>query len=246
MDMGLKDRYVPERAAERTRAHAQHFVGLVVDALRSEMERSGDGNGPPIPPILSAPFDAELFGHWWFEGPMWLEEVARAFAATETPIALTTAGAYLDQYPPTGFLELPEGSWGKGGNHDVWLNPDTAWTWTHIYAAEERIRSIASRETWRDGSTGERVMNQLCRELLLLESSDWQFLITTESARDYAESRFMTHLDQLKELESLWNEFETTGALREDAQLRLIDIENRDNVFADIDPGLWARRDANI
>jgi 1,4-alpha-glucan branching enzyme len=240
MDMGLKEPYVPERAAERTKVHAQHFAGLVLEALRNNIETNTGGDPPPI---LTAPFDAELFGHWWFEGPLWLEEVARAFAAADMPIALTTAGAYLDQYPPTGFLELPEGSWGKGGNHDVWLNPDTAWTWTHIYAAEERIRGIAARETWRDGSTGERVMKQLCRELLLLESSDWQFLITTESARDYAESRFMTHLDQLKELESLWNEFETTGALRGDAEQRLIEIENRDNIFADIDPGLWARRE---
>lgn len=235
IDMGSKEPYSPQRAIARTRAHAQHFAGLVFDALQLEL----DGKHPPV---LSAPFDAELFGHWWFEGPMWLEEVARVLAGAESSIALITAEAYLDRHPPTGFLELPEGSWGKGGNHEVWLNPDTAWTWSHIYAAEERIRGIASRETWRYGNTGERIMKQLCRELLLLESSDWQFLITTESARDYAESRFMTHLDQLKDLETFWNEFETTGALRNESYQRLMAIEARDNVFPDIDPGLWARR----
>jgi 1,4-alpha-glucan branching enzyme len=200
IDMGLKEPYSPERAAARAKVHAQHFAGLVADALHSQLNDEH-------PPVLSAPFDAELFGHWWFEGPLWLEEVARILASADGPIALTTAGAYLDRHPPAGFLELPEGSWGKGGKHEVWLNPDTAWTWTHIYAAEERIRAIASRDTWRCGGTGERIVKQLCRELLLLESSDWQFLITTESARDYAEARFMTHLDQLKELESLWSEF---------------------------------------
>jgi 1,4-alpha-glucan branching enzyme len=86
-------------------------------------------------------------------------------------------------------------------------------------------------------------VKQLCRELLLLESSDWQFLITTESARDYAEARFMTHLDQLKELESLWSEFENSGALIPDSYQRLSALEARDNIFPDIDPGLWARRE---
>lgn len=237
-DMGLKEPYSPERAAARTRVHAEHFTGLVLNALSPHMNVEEQS-----PPVLSAPFDAELFGHWWFEGPMWLEEVARAFARAGSTIALTTAGAYLDQYPPTGFLELPEGSWGKGGHHEVWLNPDTAWTWTHIYPAEQRVRNIASRDTWRDGDTGERIMKQLCRELLLLEASDWQFLITTEAARDYAEMRFMTHLDQLKELETVWNEFETTGALRAETYQRLLDIERRDNIFPDIDPGLWAQRE---
>ena len=125
----------------------------------------------------------------------------------------------------------------------MWLNPDTSWTWAQIYAAEERVRSIASRDRWRDGGLGERILRQLCRELLLLESSDWQFLITTEAARDYAEMRFLTHLDQLHALETVWNEFETTGGLGPDAHERLRSIEVRDNIFPDIDPGLWARRE---
>ena len=235
-DMALKEPYSPERAAERTKAHAEHFAGLVLGALRPHFQEQQ-------PAILTAPFDAELFGHWWFEGPMWLEAVARAFAADDSQISLITAGEYLDAFPPTGFLELPEGSWGKNGDHEVWLNPETAWTWTHIYAAEARIREIASQDTWRDGGMGERIMKQLCRELLLLESSDWQFLITTESARDYAETRFMTHLDQLKELENLWNEFAMTSGLGADSNAALVAIENRDNIFPDIDPGLWAQRE---
>ena len=236
IDMGLKEPYAPERAIARTRAHAEHFAGLVVDALRDELSEEK-------PPILSAPFDAELFGHWWFEGPVWLEAVARAFAHHALPVSLTTVGAYLEKHPPEGFLDLPEGSWGKNGNHEVWLNPDTSWTWAQIYAAEERVRSIASRDRWRDGGLGERILRQLCRELLLLESSDWQFLITTEAARDYAEMRFLTHLDQLHALETVWNEFETTGGLGPDAHERLRSIEVRDNIFPDIDPGLWARRE---
>jgi 1,4-alpha-glucan branching enzyme len=240
IDMALKEPYSPEAAIERTKAHAEHFAGLLLEALSTETQHEAHDDRPPI---LSALFDAELFGHWWFEGPLWLEQVVRTLAKVESPLQLIRAGSYLEMYPPTGFLEMPEGSWGKEGKNEVWLNPETAWTWTHIYEAEERVRTIASQDNWRDGDLGERIVKQLCRELLLLESSDWQFLITTESARDYAESRFNTHLQQLKTIESVWHEFETTGGLSGDGHQKLRAIEDRDNIFPDINPGLWAKRE---
>lgn len=94
-DMALKTPYYPERAAERTRAHAEHFVGVVYDTLKASL--SGEK-----PPVLSSPFDAELFGHWWYEGPAWLEQVARIVAGDDFPIALATGSEYLNQQPPTG------------------------------------------------------------------------------------------------------------------------------------------------
>lgn len=124
----------------------------------------------------------------------------------------------------------------------MWLNDQTAWTWTHIYAAEARVRAIATEGKWLDGAVGERIAKQLCRELLLTESSDWQFLITTEAARDYAEHRFTTHVEQFRELEQAWEEFSSTGHLTERTEQRLEEIEKRDNLFADIDPGLWTQR----
>jgi 1,4-alpha-glucan branching enzyme len=236
-DLADKQPYYPEIAAQRTRDHAEHFVSIVLDALRAGFEDE-------IPPILSAPFDAELFGHWWFEGPLWLEHVARIFAREEVPVKLTDCTRYIDQYPSQGFLPLPEGSWGKNGDHEVWLNPDTSWTWSHIYPAEIAVRDIASEGRWRDGGLGERIMKQLCRELLLLESSDWQFLITTQAARDYAEERFATHQDLFREVLEMWRQFEMTGGLKPDFDERLSAIELRDSVFAEINPGLWARREA--
>jgi 1,4-alpha-glucan branching enzyme len=82
-------------------------------------------------------------------------------------------------------------------------------------------------------------MQQLCRELLLLESSDWQFLITTGAARDYAEIRFLTHNDQFNEIKTIWQSFESAGVLTQPQEARLAEIERRDGVFPDIDPGLW-------
>lgn len=236
-DLAQKTPYYPERANARTRDHAEHFVGVVYDALKNHLNEKN-------PPVLSSPFDAELFGHWWYEGPAWLEHVARIIARDDFPIELCTGSEYLERNPATGYLALGEGSWGKNGTNEVWLNPDTAWTWTHIYPAEAKVREVATEGKWKDGGLGERIAKQMCRELLLLESSDWQFLITTEAARDYAEQRFQTHLDQFNDTAKAWDEFVATGNLSAATEERLWQIEERDNIFADVDPGLWTKRDA--
>lgn len=233
VDMGDKQPYYPQEAAERVKSHASHFVHLVYEALKS-------GSNDSIPPILCAPFDAELFGHWWFEGPMWLEAIARTLHDYDTGIQMISCAEYLDRYPRAGFISMPEGSWGAGGHNEVWMNPETSWTYTHIYPAELFTREVASENLWRDSELGGRIARQLCRELLLLESSDWQFLITTGAARDYAEARFVTHNDQFNEVKSFWQAFVSSGQLSSDQEERLTEIERRDNVFPDIDPGLWA------
>lgn len=134
---------------------------------------------------------------------------------------------------------MHEGSWGAEGTNQVWMNPETSWTYTHIYPAELYTREVCSAGRWRDTELGLRIVKQLCRELLLLESSDWQFLITTGAARDYAELRFMTHNDQFLELKGIWQDFDQCGELSETQATRLEAIELRDGIFAEIDPGFW-------
>lgn len=233
VDLGLKSPYYPNVASERAREHAADFARLVPEAI---------AKNPPsgAPPILTAPFDAELFGHWWFEGPQFLGHVAREFARADSPVKLITCGEYLDRHPPQGYLALEEGSWGQNGDNFVWLNQDTAWTWTHIYPAELAVRQMADSRRWVGNASATRLAKQICRELLLLESSDWQFLITTGAARDYAEKRFHTHLDQFRGLIDSWRRFEATGEILPDAMGELDRIELRDGIFADIDPELWA------
>ncbi len=172
---------------------------------------------------------------------MWLEAVCRILHEHATGIATITCSEYLDRYPRAGFIAMPEGSWGAEGNHQVWMNPDTSWTYTHIYPAELYAREVCTAGKWRNSELGKRIAQQLCRELLLLESSDWQFLITTGAARDYAEiplphpqrpvPRTQIHLASLRS---------TTAQLNEHMTTRLAEIEHRDGIFPDIDPGLWA------
>jgi len=233
VDMGDKEPYYPQEAAERVKGHANHFVHLVYQALES-------GFNDGIPPILCSPFDAELFGHWWFEGPLWLEAIARTLHEYPIGIELTSCSHYLDRYPRAGFLAMPEGSWGAEGSNQVWMNPETSWTYTHIYPAELFTRDVCSGTKWDHSDLGRRIVRQLCRELLLLESSDWQFLITTGAARDYAELRFLTHNDQFNEVKAIWQGFDTNGDITLEQDKRLAEIELRDNVFPDVDPSFWA------
>jgi 1,4-alpha-glucan branching enzyme len=234
IDMAYKTPYYPEKAAALTKTHAEHYVSLVVDSLKS-------GFKGPVPEILTSPFDAELFGHWWFEGPLWLEHVARTMARADIPVALSSCAEYLDRYPPKTYLALPEGSWGKNGTHEVWLSPDTRWTWEYLYPAEVAIRDAASSDHWKGNAQGERILKQWCRELLLLESSDWQFLITTEAARDYAEERFHEHLASFQAIEKMWQSHCAGETLGAENETRLAQIETQDSVFAHIDPSLWAK-----
>ncbi len=238
VDLGLKQAYDPAIALERTRAHAKHFAHITAETL----ERHGK-NAPGIP-VLTAPFDAELFGHWWFEGPEWLKNVVLESPRPESQVELISCPEYLSQSPPSGYVALPEGSWGAESNNSVWLNDDTAWTWTHIYPAELAVQQMANSGLWRGHEIATRLAKQLCRELLLLESSDWQFLITTKAARDYAEKRFNTHLEQFRALLDTWRRFEVTHQIPADKLQELEAIELRDSVFPEIDPDLWAKTEA--
>jgi 1,4-alpha-glucan branching enzyme len=191
-DLGAKLLYDPERAAERTRSHADHFVGLLRDVLASAADRM------KAPGIACSPYDTELFGHWWFEGPRWLEEVFTRLS--QSGIEAVDCAEYLQQRPPADAISLQEGSWGEGGDHRVWLNRDTEWTWERLYGVEEEFWAAAREANQDTRPAVRRVLAQSARELLLLQSSDWQFLITTWAARDYAEARFTEHYTNVTRL----------------------------------------------
>jgi 1,4-alpha-glucan branching enzyme len=237
-DLGDKLPYYPKVAQQRTRDHAEHFARITAEAIRFH-----GSNGSAIP-VLTAPFDAELFGHWWFEGPEWLKNVVLQYARPESQIQLINCSEYLDQYSPAGFLALPEGSWGANSDNSVWLNEENAWTWKHIYPCELAVQQIANNGMWHGNEQATRLVQQICRELLLLESSDWQFLITTKHARDYAEKRFNTHLEQLRTLLDIWRRFEGTHHFPSDRLHELETIEKRDFVFPNIQPERWASKQA--
>jgi 1,4-alpha-glucan branching enzyme len=228
-DLAEKEAYVPERAQERLRDHAEHFADLIKGHLTHYQTETGEMG------IACAPYDMELFGHWWFEGPQWLGMVLRHLAK-DKGISLTTCNRYLEDYPPSLVMQLPEGSWGEGGYHFIWLNQDTDWTWEHIYEMEHELRNLRDVHKRLPGDPIlAELIQQSLRELLLLQSSDWQFLISTVSARDYAELRFSTHYEWLKQLVSIIREYLQEGKLTEGARNFLTDCQRRDDLFPDVD-----------
>ena len=191
-DLGAKGLYDPAQAAARVEAHAIHFVAEMKTLLTEQ--RAAVAENDHEPPIVTAMYDTELFGHWWHEGPQWLKAVLRKMA-TDPAFHLTTCDAHLDRISPeearSRAVSLPEGSWGEGGFHSVWLNADTAWMWERIYKAESTMGALAALCT--DHPETARPFRQAARELLLLEASDWPFVTSTKGAPDYAEARVKAH-----------------------------------------------------
>lgn len=230
-DLGAKVIYQPDKVMWRLEENSDHFVGLV-NQIASEALTQGINN-----PIICAPFDTELFGHWWFEGINWIEKVIRKLYQSNV-YPSTLRNIYQETKIATK-VKLPEGSWGEGGFHHIWLNHDTAWTWEDIYECEHQFINILRKLHNSENSLIQRILVQLARELLLLQSSDWQFLISTVAARDYSEMRFRVHYhDFMKLLELL--ELLVQGNDLSDEQMQFLqEISIRDNLFKDLDLNDW-------
>lgn len=227
---GAKLPYDRAAAEARVRAHAEHFTGIVRETLTDFRERTGR------PGVVVAPFDTELFGHWWFEGLDWLEAVLRGFRGD---VEMCTASEYLVRHPPRSTVSLPEGSWGQGGHDWVWLNDDTRWVWDLAYRAEDAFADALRAAGATPSAERVRILRQLARELLLLEASDWPFLITTVAARDYAKARAQLHFETFEWLLGLARRAAEGSASSEDL-VRLGQVEERDSLFPEIDLRWWA------
>ncbi|ASJ00443.1 1,4-alpha-glucan branching protein [Thermococcus gorgonarius] len=220
VDIGEKEFYDPDKAMERVEEHARHFVSLVERLLGEYEEKTGEKG------IIVSPYDTELFGHWWFEGVKWLGRVLELMALKG--IKTTTLSRFLENYSGERHeIELPEGSWGANADHSTWWNEETEWTWEHVYRAEDRMVAIASRFYGKGGLTN-RVIEQLARELLILEASDWQFLITTGQAKEYGKRRVLIHSRDFHRLANELVRYVKTGEF--DTKL-LEELEERDNAF---------------
>jgi 1,4-alpha-glucan branching enzyme len=226
VDLGHKAPYDPAMAAQHADAHAAHFARLM-DALAAEQPKRG-------PAVLAAPFDTELFGHWWFEGPHFLEETYRALPQLPD-VHPSTASAHLQAHPPTGALRLPAGSWGANGDFSMWLNSETAWTWERLWPLEESFWEVAPSALTR--VEARPVLAQATRSLLLAQSSDWQFIISTGAVTDYAFRRFNQHCEDAERLVASLRSGEGDLAA---AQRLAEDIRQRDDLFPDPLPAVEA------
>jgi 1,4-alpha-glucan branching enzyme len=178
-----KASYVPERAASEARTDAQHFVGVVRDALSGRPGR-----------LVVAAYDTELLGHWWHEGVTWLGHVLD-LVADDDALTTTTLARRREQVPPTRRLELPESSWGYAKGHASWVTPETRALWCTLRDAGELARTAL-----RGGRGSSAVRTQVARELALLSASDWPFMMTRGRTPGYAAERVALHAGRLATL----------------------------------------------
>jgi 1,4-alpha-glucan branching enzyme len=190
-----------------------------VEYLRGRLDRK---------PIVVAPYDAELFGHWWFEGPLFLENLIRKTCCDSKSLKLITAPEYIKEYPKNQVLTPSFSSWGYKGFSEVWLEGSNDWVYRHLHEASWRMRELAN--TFKNGVNGikERALKQAARELVLAESSDWAFILKTGTMVEYAKKRTQDHIQRFTRL--YWD-------IKNDALDPgwLSDIESRDNIFPNID-----------
>ena len=219
-----KELYNAKAARNKTAEHAGNFMfnrQEQIKYLAQIFDRK---------PIIVAPYDAELFGHWWFEGPQWLEYLLEKIHYNGQEIKTITPGDYLQEYPENQVAMPAESSWGYKGYHEVWLNGSNDWIYRHLHEAELTMVKLTSQYEYLDNKSelNYRALNQMVRELLLAQSSDWAFIMKTNTMVDYALFRTKNHLN---------NFFKLANYLKHEKirEKHLTELETQNNIFPHID-----------
>jgi 1,4-alpha-glucan branching enzyme len=224
VDLGEKQQYDYNVARARAHRDAADFIHGLANLASSDRPTSDH--------VIVAPFDTELFGHWWFEGVDFLADLYRGLASAPGGVTPGSAGEAIAASPRVTSLQLAEGSWGAEGDFSMWLNPGTAWTWARLWPLEERFWNVAAREVTSSNQATDPVLAQASRELLLAQSSDWQFIISTGAAADYAERRFRGHCDGLEELIEALEAGSSEALTRVGPRVEA--LQTQDDLFPDI------------
>jgi 1,4-alpha-glucan branching enzyme len=202
--------YDPAEADRRAWEHAQQFVRNRVRQVNHwarAMTRK---------PLVTSPYDAELFGHWWYEGPRFLDYVMRQMARGDWPVAPITPGGYLDRYSENQILQPCLSSWGEGGYASMWLHPRNEWIYPPLHEAGERALELALKHKGTKKKTIRGALNHLLRELMLAQSSDWAFMMKVGATADYGERRTREHLRHCRQLTQMLAEGRVNKELLEE------------------------------
>ena len=219
-DLGDKVPYNPEWARGRAGDHARHFASLLMGTALGE--RGGQ--------VICAPFDTELFGHWWYEGVDFINDLYRALQGM--PVKPVSGKTHVARRFTRPVVRLTEGSWGANGDFSFWMNDQTKWSWERMWALEQQYWA-AARPALRGSEGQRRVLEQATRSLLLAQASDWQFVISTGAAGDYATKRLNLHFDDLERLLGALAPGADDGAL--EAGVRFAEeIRARDDLFPNV------------
>ena len=197
-ELVFKDPYIPKEAEQKVKEHAGHYKWLITNNLKHHFESTGDAA------MILTSFDAELYGHWWFEGPKFLYHVIK-WISIDPQIKTESISEFLERMPAKSEVYLPESSWGNHYNNSTWINKETEWVLGREYSVEREMKNLVKDLGGKaqDDATLARIIKQAARELLLLQTSDWKFMITNWVARDLAENRITQHYNNFWRLTQL-------------------------------------------
>ena len=218
-----KEIYQPKKALAKAKQHAQDFINKrqqQIDGLSATMDR---------PPIIVAPYDAELFGHWWFEGPHWLEQVLRLASEDTSDVQAISCSDYLNLQSSHQLATPSASTWGDQGYSSYWINEENDWIYPYLHKAERDMEKLASDlQGLVVNPLQQRALNQAARSILLAQASDWPFIMKSGTTSEYARKRITDHLARFNYL----HESVRKNSINE---RYLLALETMDNIFPNID-----------
>jgi len=239
-----KDIYEPDAAIRRALDHSGHFISEVKREIEESPPCASPPGAPPPgaggrrkraggalrpKPMVLASYDTEFLGHGWHEGIYWLEVTLRSLAASRN-IEITVPSRYLDGNQPAGPVSIAETTWTAERDDSTWINPETQWMWDELGKAQEKLFDLASRLRREKSPETSRALAQAAREILILEASDWPFMVARNRAGEYATQRFKSHVERF------WSIYTALESGETDKTMALLpEMEEVDNLFTESD-----------
>jgi 1,4-alpha-glucan branching enzyme len=216
-----KEWYSRKQAEMKLNEHALKFTHSICNYLHNHQQ-----SFPPT--LITAPFDAELFGHWWFEGPEFLSEIMKI--SIDSQVSWVTPRDFLHKHFQDIETARPSFStWGRNGTGEVWLNDSNAWMYRHLHHCETKLVESAALLSKDSNLLKERYADQMTREWMLAASSDWAFIVDQNSASQYAKNRFQEHIERFH---SLYESLQKNSCNK-------AEILEYENAFPFLDMKLW-------
>lgn len=228
-----KQLYDPAKAQDTLKSQAHHFIEVLEEELADFNQQFGKEG------ILISPYDFELYGHWWMEGVDWLKKLFELIYSRDK-IHMITISDYIENHADDfSVIKMKESSWGKGGHYEVWLNKEHGWIWHYINDSIRRFENVLDKND-SNNEKAQRIFKQTARELLLMEGSDWPFLLYTMQAKEYANKRFHNHHQRFNKL--IWAAEDINDPSRI-AQKELEEIEQIDSCFPEINVNYFSKKE---
>lgn len=226
-DLSSRKYYDPDAASEQADKDAE-------DYLRRRMKQAETIPSFGTDPLIVNCYDAELFGHWWFEGPLFLESVIRKIRQNRLPLRFVTPSEYSSSVSQSAEIIPAMSSWGEKGYFEPWVNEKNDWIYSGLCPVTDKMVDAANFfKTRHLSALQKRALNQAAREVLLAQSSDWAFLMYIGSHVSYVEKRFTEHINDAADLLSQAIE----NNIKEE---KLKELEIKNNIFPQIDFRLFA------